>query len=67
MNRKRDRWLVLGFALVATMAGFTAMAAPSQPRSFFNCKIVSCPAPQCEENEHLQVPPGQCCPICVPN
>jgi hypothetical protein len=33
----------------------------------FNCKIVQCAAPQCLDNEHLETPPGQCCPVCVPN
>ena len=65
MNRKRQGWLVLGALIVGTCS-LLSSAAPAQTRSF-NCKIVSCPAPACEDNEHLQVPPGQCCPICVPN
>jgi len=65
MNRKRETWLVLGILIVGTLAFIAEVTAPTQ--AFFNCKIVSCPAPACEDNEHLQVPPGQCCPVCVPN
>jgi len=66
MNRKKQTWLVLGSLIVGTLAFVAATTTPAQARAI-NCKIVSCPAPACEENEHLQVPPGQCCPICVPN
>jgi len=64
MNRKRMFWLTLPFALFALAAGISAYAGP--PRGI-NCKIVVCAAPDCLENEHLQVPPGACCPVCVPN
>ncbi len=54
--------------LVSLIVGIAAfLGAMSTPAYAFNCKIVSCAAPQCEDNEHLQVPPGECCPICVPN
>lgn len=65
MNRKRETWLVLVSVVVGALACFAAMSTPSEAR--INCKIVSCPAPQCLDNEHLQVPAGQCCPVCVPN
>jgi hypothetical protein len=65
MNRKRGTWLVLCVLIVGTVSLVTG-AAPTHTRSF-NCKIVSCPAPACEDYEHLEVPPGQCCPVCVPN
>lgn len=64
MRRKRDAYLVLAILIVGTL-GFAALVAPVQ--AAFNCKIVSCACPQCEDNEHLQTPPGQCCPVCVPN
>jgi hypothetical protein len=64
MDRKKLSALVLGLLIVATAAFVSAMMEPVQA---FNCKIVSCPAPACEANEHLRVPPGQCCPVCVPN
>ena len=56
-------------ALLALLVGIGAfVGATSTPAyAFFNCKIVQCAAPQCEDNQHLQVPPGQCCPVCVNN
>jgi hypothetical protein len=57
-------WMVFAMALAAAAAA-SHFATPKP--EFFNCKIVQCPAPQCEDNEHLQTPPGQCCPVCVPN
>jgi hypothetical protein len=65
MIRKREPWFILALVIVAVV-GFFAAVTPSAARPI-NCKIVSCPAPQCLDNEHLQVPPGQCCPVCVPN
>jgi hypothetical protein len=65
MNRKRETWFVLAIVIVAVLGFVAAVTAPTQ--ASFNCKIVSCPAPACEDNQHLQVPPGQCCPVCVPN
>lgn len=64
-----DRRKLNLFALVCLAVGIAAFvsAINSPVSAFFNCKIVSCAAPQCEDNEHLQVPPGQCCPVCVPN
>jgi hypothetical protein len=66
MDRKRATWLVLTFVIVGGLAFIAAVTTPSEARPI-NCKIVSCAAPDCLDNEHLQVPPGQCCPICVPN
>jgi hypothetical protein len=65
MNGKRKAWFVLAIMIVGTLGFAALVTAPTE--AFFNCKIVSCPAPACEDNEHLQVPPGQCCPVCVPN
>ena len=56
-------WMVL-LTLLAAAAAFH-FATPRTEA--FNCKIVQCAAPQCLDNEHLEVPPGQCCPVCVPN
>jgi len=56
-------WIVFVLALAAAAASHVATPKPE----VFNCKIVQCAAPQCLENEHLQTPPGQCCPVCVPN
>ncbi len=53
---------LLMFLAAAATFHFTA----PKPETF-NCKIVQCAAPDCLDNEHLAVPPGQCCPVCVPN
>lgn len=66
MNRKRATWLVLAILIVGTLAFLSGVTAPTQARPI-NCKLVSCAAPDCLEGQHLQVPPGQCCPVCVPN
>ena len=65
MNRKRKAWFVLAILIVGTLGFVSLVTAPTE--AGFNCKWVSCAAPACEDNEHLQVPPGQCCPVCVPN
>ena len=65
MKRKMQAWFVLAIVIVGTLGFAALVSAPTE--AFFNCKIVSCAAPACEDNEHLQVPPGQCCPVCVPN
>jgi len=59
----------LALFLLATGMGAAAFFAskPSAHTETFNCKIGQCAAPQCEDNEHLATPPGQCCPVCVPN
>jgi uncharacterized membrane protein len=55
-------------ALLALIVGFAAFFGAMSTRAYaFNCKIVSCAAPMCEDNEHLETPAGQCCPVCVPN
>ena len=66
MNKKLKSLLVVGVLIAATAAVVSLITPPADARPI-NCKIVSCPAPACEPNEHLQVPAGQCCPICVPN
>ena len=59
-------WLALALLLMGAWAA--AVASKAQPSTEgFNCKIVQCPAPQCEYGEHLEVPPGACCPVCVPD
>ncbi|HKQ61774.1 MAG TPA: hypothetical protein VJS92_10805 [Candidatus Polarisedimenticolaceae bacterium] len=66
MIRKKAAWLVLVLLIVATAAFVSGFAQPTQAAGF-NCRFVSCACPDCLENEHLEVPPGQCCPVCVPN
>jgi hypothetical protein len=65
MNMKKAMKLALGILVgVSALAAVSTLPVQARP---INCKIVSCPAPACLDNEHLQVPPGQCCPVCVPN
>jgi len=66
MSKKREAWVALASVIIGFLAFLAAATAPTQA-GFFNCKIVSCPAPACEYGEHLEVPPGQCCPVCVPD
>jgi hypothetical protein len=65
MKRKRNALFVLVIVIVGALGFATLVTAPTQ--AAFNCKIVSCACPACEANEHLQTPPGECCPVCVPN
>lgn len=66
MDKKLKSLLVLGVLIAATTAVVSLITPPADARPI-NCKIVSCPPPACLDNEHSQVPAGQCCPICVPN
>jgi len=66
--RKRMSLFTLVVALAALTVGISAYAAkpqPPAPRPI--CKGVLCAAPDCLDNEHLEVPAGACCPVCVPN
>ena len=65
MRKRRESWVIL-ILIVGTLAFVPRVAPTTQPQSY-NCKIVSCAAPQCLDGEHLEVPPGQCCPVCVPD
>jgi hypothetical protein len=65
MNSKRAK-IAVTLAIVAASA-FVAGFALQTEAAPFNCKIVSCPCPACLDSEHLETPPGQCCPVCVPN
>jgi hypothetical protein len=65
MNSKRAR-LVLILAIIAGSA-FVAGFALQTEAGPTNCKFVLCPYPDCIEGEHTEIPPGQCCPVCVPD
>ena len=66
MNRqKAARWVFGVLISVSGLAGLLTL--PAQARPPINCRFVLCAAPDCLDTEHLQVPPGQCCPVCVPN
>ena len=57
----------LAILLMLLGAAAASRFATTPKTETFNCKIVQCAAPDCLDNEHLQTPPGQCCPVCVPN
>jgi len=67
MSKKLAKWLSFGSVTLAVMAFAGAVSMPVQARPPLNCKWVSCPPPACEYGEHMEVPPGQCCPVCVPD
>jgi hypothetical protein len=66
MSKKRVTWLVLAVAIVAVMSAMVAVQTEAAPRPI-NCKFVLCAYPDCIEGEHTEIPPGQCCPVCVPD
>ena len=67
MRRKVQNWLVLASVTSAILAFAAAIVVPVQAGPPRNCRFVSCPPPACEFGEHMEVPPGQCCPVCVPD
>ena len=67
MNRKTANWLVLVSVTAALLAVVSSIAVPVQAGPPRNCRFVDCANPACEPGEHTQVPPGQCCPVCVPD
>jgi hypothetical protein len=65
MSKKtRIRCMLLSLTAVL-LALASAMAVPAEAK--LDCRFVSCPPPACEPGEHTEVPPGQCCPVCVPD
>lgn len=66
MNGRKATWLFVLSLMIAAAALALAMSVPAQAGGF-NCKWVVCAAPDCLEGEHLAIPPGQCCPVCVPD
>jgi len=67
MKRRTANWLVLASLTSASLALVAAIAVPVEAGPPRNCRFVSCPPPACEYGEHMEVPPGQCCPVCVPD
>ena len=67
MDRKRTNWLVLAFAMIAVLASVSAVLMPVEAGPPINCRFVLCAYPDCLEGEHTEIPPGQCCPVCVPD
>ncbi len=66
MNKKRATWLVLVLVIVGVSAFVTGLAFQTEagPK---NCRNVRCAYPDCPAGQHTVIPPGQCCPVCVPN
>jgi hypothetical protein len=58
---------VLVSAMVSVAAFVSAFAVPVEARPPINCRFVLCAYPDCLEGEHTEIPPGQCCPVCVPD
>ena len=67
MSKKTARWFVLVSATLAMLAGVSAITAPVEARPPINCRFVLCAYPDCGPGEHTEIPPGQCCPVCVPD
>jgi hypothetical protein len=65
MSKQTRIRFVLGSLMVALLAFVSMVAVPVE--AAFNCNMVSCAPPACEFGEHTEVPPGQCCPVCVPD
>ena len=65
MSRKSMRWLVFVFPVIALLAFVSAITMPVEAGPPFNCRFVSCAYPDCGEGYHTEIPPGQCCPVCV--
>ena len=65
MSKQMRIRLVVMSLMVALLAFVSMVAVPVE--AAFKCSMVSCPPPACEFGEHTEVPPGQCCPVCVPD
>jgi len=67
MSRKTAKWLVLVSPMFALVAFVSAIATPVEAGPPFNCRFVLCAYPDCGDGYHTEIPPGQCCPVCVPD
>lgn len=69
---KAKKALLFLAAIVVNMliVGAVALAKqppPPPPPPRDPCKFVECANPDCLPGEHTEIPPGQCCPVCVPD
>ena len=71
MKAKKAALFILAIVVNLLIVGAVALAKqpppPPPPPPPPNCKFVECANPDCLPGEHTEVPPGQCCPVCVPN
>jgi hypothetical protein len=67
MTRKRMFWLTFLPAAFALCAGVSAVAGHKPvPIGPPDCRFVLCAYPDCGPDEQVVIPPGECCPVCVP-
>jgi hypothetical protein len=59
--------VTLVFAALTAGAVLAAKPGPGPVPVPINCRFVLCAYPDCLPSEHTVIPPGQCCPVCVPN
>ena len=67
MKKARIVCTVVTLVFAALTAGAVLAAKPGPVPVPINCRFVLCAYPDCLPNEHTVIPPGQCCPVCVPN
>ena len=67
MSKKtRTRFVLLSLMAVLLASASAVVPVEAAPRPDY-CKFVLCAYPDCLPNEHTEIPPGGCCPVCVPN
>jgi hypothetical protein len=58
--------IVVNLLIVCAVA-FAKQPPPPPPPPRDPCKGVLCANPDCLPGEHTEIPPGGCCPVCVPD
>lgn len=67
MSKKTRTRFVLLSLMAVLLALASAVAVPVEAFPGPDCRFVLCAYPDCGPNEHPEIPPGQCCHVCVPN
>ena len=65
--RRRSTWVVVALVTMGLVGGGLALAGKRPGPRPPDCRFVLCAYPDCLPGEHTEIPPGQCCPVCVPN